>query len=35
MADKNSQEQEKKFHPSWYASEKYQGSIIINDPAWR
>lgn len=33
MADKNTQEQ--RVNPAWLAAEKYQGSIIVNDPAWR
>jgi len=33
MATKQPKEQQ--VNPAWLASEKYQGSIIINDPAWR
>ena len=34
MAEKQNT-QEKKVNPAWLAAEKYQGTIIINDPAWR
>ena len=29
------QPKEQQINPAWLAAEKYQGSIIINDPAWR
>ncbi len=32
---KTKEEQEQRFNPAWIAAQKYQGSIIINDPAWR
>lgn len=26
---------QERVNPAWLAAQKYQGSIIINDPAWR
>jgi len=33
--EKQTSKQEPKVNPAWLAGEKYQGTIIINDPAWR
>ncbi len=32
---KNTTTKETKVNPAWLAAQKYQGTIIINDPAWR
>ena len=33
--DNNQTREQQQVNPAWLAAEKYQGSIIINDPAWR
>jgi len=35
IMEKQTSTQEPKVNPAWLAAQKYQGTIIINDPAWR